>query len=96
VERVELEDGTLIPCTGIFFAPKLAAGSDLPQALGCKVTESGTVVVDGFGKTNVPGVYSAGDSASELYQVITAASLGSLAAVGINTELLLEDWESRN
>lgn len=96
VERVILADGTVIPCTGIFFAPKLAAGSDLPQALGCKITEAGTVIVDGFGKTNVPGVYSAGDAASELYQAITAASLGALAAVGINSELLAEVWNSQS
>ncbi|RCW49522.1 NAD(P)/FAD-dependent oxidoreductase [Paenibacillus prosopidis] len=96
VERVILADGTTIPCTGIFFAPKLAAGSDLPQALGCKITEAGTVIVDAFGKTNVPGVYSAGDAASELYQAITAASLGALAAVGINGELLAEAWNSQS
>lgn len=96
VEQVILADGTVIPCTGIFFAPKLAAGSDLPQALGCKITEAGTVIVDGFGKTNVPGVYSAGDAASELYQAITAASLGALAAVGINGELLAEAWNSQS
>lgn len=96
VERVVLEDGNLLPCNGIFFAPKLIAGSSLPQDLGCKVTEAGTVIVDAFGKTNVPGVYSAGDAATELYQAITAASMGSLAAVGINTELLMEAWNSNN
>ncbi|MFH5186029.1 NAD(P)/FAD-dependent oxidoreductase [Paenibacillus sp. TAB 01] len=92
VERVVLQDGTSVPCKGIFFAPKLAAGSDLPQTLGCRVTGAGTVVVDAFCKTSVPGVYSAGDAASELYQAITAASLGALAGVGINNELLEEAW----
>lgn len=96
VERVVLEDGTSIPCTGIFFAPKLTAGSTLPQSLGCKMTETGTVIVDAFGKTNVPGVYSAGDAATELYQAITAASLGALAGVGINGELLTEAWNSKS
>ncbi|MDQ8738176.1 NAD(P)/FAD-dependent oxidoreductase [Paenibacillus sp. LHD-38] len=96
VERVVLEDGTSIPCTGIFFAPKLAAGSTLPQTLGCKMKETGTVIVDAFGKTNVPGVYSAGDAATELYQAITAASLGALAGVCINGELLTEAWNSKS
>jgi len=95
VHQIVLEDGTIVPCTGIFFAPKLVAGSDLPKTLGCKVTEAGTVVVDTFGKTNIPGIYSAGDAATELYQAITAASMGSLAAVGINGELLAEAWDNR-
>ncbi|MDQ0114139.1 NAD(P)/FAD-dependent oxidoreductase [Paenibacillus harenae] len=93
VSRIKLEDGSAVDCTGIFFAPRLAAGSDLPDSLGCKMTETGTVVADGFGKTSVAGVYSAGDAATELYQAITAASLGSLAAVGINGELITEAWE---
>ncbi|GKU77996.1 pyridine nucleotide-disulfide oxidoreductase [Paenibacillus sp. L3-i20] len=92
VRHVELEDGTIIPCTGIFFAPKLAEGSELPRIVGCEMTEAGTVVVDQFGKTSVPGVYCAGDAATEMYQAIKAASLGAVAGVGINSELLMEDW----
>ncbi|MFD0681953.1 MULTISPECIES: NAD(P)/FAD-dependent oxidoreductase [unclassified Paenibacillus] len=92
VQQVVLEDGKKIACTGIFFRPKLIAGSNLPQEIGCQITEAGTVIVDNFGKTNVPGVFSAGDAASQLYQAITAASLGSLAAVGINNELNEEAW----
>ncbi|PYE50305.1 NAD(P)/FAD-dependent oxidoreductase [Paenibacillus barcinonensis] len=94
VRAVELEDGTLISCTGIFFQPKLQAGSEVPMGLGCEVTDSGTIVVDAQGKTSVPGVFSAGDAASELYQAITAASLGSLTAVSINNELNFEAWDS--
>jgi thioredoxin reductase len=95
VQQISLEDGTIVPCTGIFFAPKLAAGSDIPHTLGCQMTEAGAIVVDAFGKTNLPGVYSAGDAASEMYQAIAAASLGALAAVGINSELLAEAWDHK-
>ncbi|MNR18339.1 Pyridine nucleotide-disulfide oxidoreductase [compost metagenome] len=68
------------------------AGSELPRDIGCEITEAGTVVVDPFGKTNVPGVYCAGDAASEFHQAIAAASLGSLTAVCINNELNFENW----
>lgn len=92
VRQVVLEDGKIIPCTGIFFVPKLVSGSELPAAIGCQVNESGSVVVDGFGKTSVPGVYSAGDAATEMYQAIAAASMGAMAAASINGELLNERW----
>ncbi len=55
VRQVVLEDGTSIPCRGIFFKPTLVTGSDLPQAMGCSMTEMGAVVVDDFGKTKCPG-----------------------------------------
>lgn len=93
VQQVVLNDGTAIPCTGVFFQPKLFTGSELPKAIGCEITESGTVIVDATGKTSVAGVYSAGDAASELYQAITAASLGALSAVSINNELNFEKWD---
>ena len=92
VRQVVLMDGTKIACTGIFFKPKLAPGSELPQTIGCRITEAGTVIVDYFGKTNVPGVFSAGDAASQLHQAIAAASSGSLAGAGINNELNEEAW----
>nr|WP_223285437.1 NAD(P)/FAD-dependent oxidoreductase [Paenibacillus sp. PL91] len=92
VQDVVLEDSTKISCNGLFFRPKLVTGSDLPQQIGCEITETGTVIVDHFGKTNVPGIYSAGDAASQLHQAIIAASLGSLAGVGINNELNEEAW----
>ncbi len=96
VKQVVLDDGTAIPCTGVFFQPKLFTGSELPKAIGCEITDSGTVVVDGTGKTSVPGVFSAGDAASELYQAITAASLGALSAVSMNNELNVEAWNAQN
>jgi thioredoxin reductase len=93
VNQIRLEDGSVISCSGIFFAPKLAAGSELPAMLGCNMTDSGTVVIDNFGKTSVAGVYSAGDAATEMYQAIAAASMGSLAAAVLNGELITEAWE---
>lgn len=95
VRQIVLEDGTGIPCRGIFFAPQLVAGSQLPGTLGCSMTENGSVVVDEYGKTSIPGVYSAGDAASEKYQAIAAASSGALAAIGMNSELLAEAWKAQ-
>lgn len=95
VQQVILEDGTIIPCRGIFFKPELVTGSDLPREIGCRITEAGMIAVDDFGKTDVPGVYSAGDAASRQLQVIAAASMGAFAAAAINNELNVETWRQR-
>jgi Thioredoxin reductase len=96
VERVELEDGTSVSCTGIFFAPQLTIGSELPASIGCEMKEAGSAVTDMFGRTNVPGVYCAGDAGSEMHQAIMAASTGAAAAISINNELLMESWNRSN
>ncbi|WP_059053795.1 NAD(P)/FAD-dependent oxidoreductase [Paenibacillus senegalimassiliensis] len=98
VQQVLLEDGTVIPCRGIFFKPDLVPGSDLPQQLGCEISDTGVVAVDMLGMvgaTNVPGIYSAGDIASRMHQAIAAASMGSLTAASINSQLNLEAWQSQ-
>lgn len=92
VQQVVLEDGTTVPCTGIFFKPELVTGSDLPRTIGCHISEWGAVVVDDFGKTNVPGIYSAGDAASRMHQAMAAASMGAFVAAVINNELNTEAW----
>ncbi|MFC4101299.1 NAD(P)/FAD-dependent oxidoreductase [Paenibacillus xanthanilyticus] len=94
VEQIVLQDGQRLACTGIFFAPALVSGSDLPQSLGCEMTEAGSLVINEFGGTSVPGVFGAGDAATIRYQAIMAASMGSIAAVGINMELLQETWDN--
>ncbi|WP_123043337.1 NAD(P)/FAD-dependent oxidoreductase [Cohnella candidum] len=92
VRQVILEDGTTVPCRGIFFKPNLVIGSDLPQTIGCEISEFGEIVVDEFGKTNIPGVYSAGDAASRMHQAIAAASRGAFVAAVINGALNTEAW----
>jgi len=96
VREVVLEDGTTVSCRGIFFKPELATGSDLPRAIGCSLTDAGTVIVDELGRTSVPGVYSAGDAATRMHQAIAAASTGAMAAAAINNELNLEAWRQRS
>lgn len=93
VNHVALEDGTEIPCTCIFFKSELVPGSSLPLSLGCRISDSGVIVVDEFGKSSVPGVYAAGDSSSLMHQSIAAAASGSVAAAAINGELNQEAWQ---
>lgn len=90
---IVLEDGTPIERTAIFFAPKLEPGSDLPSVLGCETTDSGAMAVDEFGRSNVSGIFGAGDGASQKYQVAAAVAAGSMTATMINSELLEADWK---
>jgi thioredoxin reductase len=38
--------------------------NDIAVALGCDLTDAGTIVTDPDGRTNVAGVYAAGDAAT--------------------------------
>jgi thioredoxin reductase len=97
VERINFKAEAPLPCKGIFFVPKLVQATSIPASLGCKVSDDGpfqTLVIDQMGRTNVEGIYSAGDSASRYHQLIAAASSGGIAAGSIQLDLIEEEWGS--
>ena len=57
--------------------------SDIGKELGCENNSLGGIATDSFGRTNITGVYAAGDASFAPGQLIIAASEGSRAAVGV-------------
>jgi len=90
LEGIAFSDGTFLQREAIFVRTVQEQHSQLPAKLGCNMTQQGYVAVDQMGKTNIEGVFAAGDLASPLQQVIHAASRGAAAAAFINTELAQE------
>ncbi len=75
----------------LFFAAPTRQACDLAFSLGCAATEKGAVETESYERTDVPGVFVAGDASRNVQLVIVAAAEGAMAAFAINTELLKED-----
>lgn len=89
---VELADGRIVARTAVFIRPgNLPHADGLLSGLTCDLDEAGFPVVDGTGRTSVPGVWAAGNVADPRAQVITSAGAGSAAAIAINVDLVQED-----
>ena len=91
LERIRFADGTAIGRRALFFCPDDRRISRLAENLGCELMESGVADASAYGKTNVPGVYIAGDASRRVHFAIVAAAEGAMAGFAINTELLHED-----
>jgi thioredoxin reductase len=91
LQGVELADGTMIPRVAVFVRPRFVPNADLLTGLGCAADEHGWVVHDPTGRTNVAGVWVAGNAADPRAQVISAAGEGSAAAIALNADLVDED-----
>lgn len=88
---LDMEDGEVISCVGGFITPTWNYALDFLGSLPLQYAESGPLVTDGTGRTNVAGIYAAGDCASPLpSQLMIAAGAGALAAETLNTDLLSE------
>ncbi|MBS4214122.1 MULTISPECIES: NAD(P)/FAD-dependent oxidoreductase [Neobacillus] len=93
LEAVIFEDDEKEKRDGGFVTPEWIQASPFGKSLGCEINQLGGIITDELGRTNIEGVYAAGDtSVIAPSQVIIAAAQGSRAAIGVNTDLTLEDF----
>ena len=93
---VRLADGTVIAREVVAVAPRMVARAGLLASLGLRAVEhpSGAgehVPADPTGRTDVPGVWVAGNVTDLTAQVGAAAAAAALAAAQINADLVAED-----
>lgn len=88
---VELSDGRVVARDAVFVPPHLVPNNDLLVGLGCELDQHGWVAADRSGRTNVPGVWVAGNVANPRAQVVNAASEGSRAGMAVNADLVDEE-----
>lgn len=78
LEAVILEDGQTIAAQGLFVAMGQASSSDFAYSLG--VVRNGQFInTDRDQKTNIPGVFAAGDCVGRFLQISVAVGEGALA-----------------
>jgi thioredoxin reductase len=91
LEGVELAGGSVIPAEAMFFHSRQRPSCELPRSLGVERDEPFSGRTNRKQKTNVPGVYVAGDADGDVQFMIVAAAEGATAAVAMNRELQEED-----
>lgn len=82
VTGLKLDNNTKLDVDGIFVEIGTTPGSVITKGLGVKTDDKGYIIVDDEQKTNVPGVWAAGDVTTKnakLKQIIIAAAEGSVA-----------------
>jgi thioredoxin reductase len=84
-------NGAILPRRALFFTEGQTQQSQLAIALGCQMSEKGTVQTGKYEATHLPGLYVAGDASRAVQWVIVAAAEGAEAAFAINSDLIKED-----
>lgn len=86
IENVFDQSMRTMPVDGIFVAIGYLPGNQLAKKLGVETDEEGYIRVDKGQRTNMPGIYAAGDITGGFKQIVTAVGQGSVAA-----ETIFED-----
>jgi len=80
VHSVKLKDGSTRELEGLFIAIGQVPQSELAKSLGVELNDRGEIIIDKLSKTNVEGVFAAGDVTNMVWkQGITAAAEGAIA-----------------
>jgi thioredoxin reductase len=56
------------------------------------MTDNGYIKIDTFQKTTVHGVYASGDNSTRLRTVSYAVSMGTIAGIMVNKEIIEEEF----
>lgn len=91
LENICLEDNTKIDRNALFFTTSQYQRSHLADELGCTFLKNNVVETDKFQRTNIQGLFVAGDAARDMQLVIIAAAEGARAGVAINKILTKEE-----
>lgn len=78
---------------GVFISIGIEPNNSLARGLGVELDEAGYVRVDGKMRTNVPGVYAAGDLVGGLMQIVTAVAEGAIAATSAFEQIREPYWK---
>src|SRR5919201_1567777 len=89
LEAIEFSRGPGERREALFVNTRRDQPNGLAAALGCELTAAGTIVTDADGRTNVAGVYAAGDAATaHSRSVANAIGAGSRVAYAVALERL--------
>jgi thioredoxin reductase len=89
LKRIEFDSGPPEQRDAMFVRTYRGQPNGLAEALGSELTEGGTVVTDRDGRTGVPDLYAAGDTATEHFRsVANALGSGSRVAQAVALELV--------
>lgn len=94
LRAVVLDDGREFGVDAVTVAPRFVARAELYEQLGGALTDhpAGSFVATGpMGRTDLAGVWAAGNTSDLAAMVVSAAGSGVAAATGINADLVTED-----
>ena len=98
VQRVTLFDNqagstTEMDVDGVFIAIGYQPAVVLAEKIGIELNEDGYIQHDTFHRTNIPGIYSAGDVEGGYKQIVTATGQGAAAAMTIFEDIINPYWK---
>lgn len=92
VQEILFKDNSTFELKAIYARPPFEQHCNIPELLGCEMTEQGFIKVDSFQKTSVENVFACGDNTSPFRAVSYAVSTGNIAGAVLNNAMTEEEF----
>lgn len=92
VKQVVFKDNSTFDLKAIYARPAFEQHCNIPELLGCELTEQGHIKTDVFQKTTVADIFACGDNSSPMRSVANAVSAGNIAGAMINNAMTQKEF----
>ena len=93
IENTEDKSTKTVPVDGVFMAIGYSPNNELAKKLGVDLNKEGYIKVDAGHRTNIKGIYAAGDITGGVKQIVTAVGQGAVASMSIFEDISNPYWK---
>lgn len=90
LKYILFKDGSHVQLKALYARSPFEQHCQIPEQLGCELTEQGYLKADATQKTTVDGVYACGDNVTAMRTVANAVYMGTAAGMMLNKEMINE------
>lgn len=92
LQKIIFKDGATTPIKALYARSPFEQHSNIPESLGCEITDDGYIKVDSSQKTTVHGVFACGDNTTRIRTVANAVGMCTTTAMMVNKEIVFEEF----
>jgi thioredoxin reductase len=90
LSQIEFESGAPEPREALFVRPRRTQPSEIAERLGIELNDDELIPADDGGRTDIPGVYVAGDASAKVRSVAIAIGSGSRVGTSMVADLIVD------
>lgn len=95
LQNIIFKDGSKKSLKAIYTRLPFEQHCQIPEQLGCELTEDGYIKIDATHETTINGVFACGDNVTRMRTVANAVSMGTTTGMMVN-KVLVEEKFTRN
>lgn len=92
LQNIAFKNGNKAPLRALYARSPFVQHSDIPESLGCELTDEAYIKLSGTNETSVRGVFACGDNTTRLRTVANAVAMGTTAGMMLNKQLIEEEF----